>query len=157
MAPLELNPAYIAQVRDILKTTPYFDLIDMELEDLAPGRALFKIPARKKHVNPFDRVHGGVFASIIDAATFWAIFTKIPEENPMTTVELKINYLAPIEAQKTMLAEGTAIKVGRSLGVAEANLTEAETGRLIGFGTATCMILPPPLPDVMANMPRKFL
>lgn len=157
MPPGKLNPDFVRRVKEVLKSTPYFELLSMEMEDLHPGRAVFRIPAQKKHTNPFDNVHGGVFASIIDAATFWAIYSLVPQEYLLTTVELKINYLAPVKAEQNLLAIGEIIKLGRSLGVAEAKLTEEETGRLVGFGTATCMVLPPPLPKALAEMPIKFL
>lgn len=157
MADLKLNPEYVAGVKEVLKSAPYFDLLTMTLEELEPGRSLFKIPASTKHTNPFSRVHGGVFASVIDAATFWAIYSKVDEGKNMTTAELKINYLGPAWADKTLLAEGSAVKVGKTLGVGEARLIEAETGRLVGFGTATCMILEPPLPDRLAALTPKFI
>ena len=153
----QLNPEYVAELKSLLKKSPYFDLIDMELVTLTPGRALFIIPVRDKHTGHFGQVHGGVFASVIDAATFWALWTQVPAENPMTTVELKINYLAPAVAGKDLLAEGRTIKLGRSMGLAEASLTELDTGRVVGFGTTTCMILPPPLLAPLDQMPKKYL
>jgi uncharacterized protein (TIGR00369 family) len=153
----QLNPAYVEGVKGVLKSAPYFDLVSLELEDLLPGKAVFKIPAQQKHMNPFQRVHGGVFATIIDATTFWAIYSQVDDGLPMTTVELKINYLAPTVEGKTMIAYGNAVKVGKTLSVAEARLEEAETGRLIGFGTATCMIISPPLPKALAELPAKFI
>jgi uncharacterized protein (TIGR00369 family) len=110
----QLNPAYVEGVKGVLKSAPYFDLVSLELEDLLPGKAVFKIPAQQKHMNPFQRVHGGVFATIIDATTFWAIYSQVDDGLPMTTVELKINYLAPTVEGKTMIAYGNAVKVGKT-------------------------------------------
>jgi len=157
MSARALNPDYVAGIKAVLKDAPYFELLSMELEELAPGRAVFRIPAQTKHLNPFERAHGGVAASIIDAATFWAVYTEVDEDSTMTTAELKVNYLAPIPAGQTLLAKAEAIKVGRILGLAEARLIEAESDRLVAFGTATCVILKAPLPQKLASLPPKFL
>ena len=37
----------------------------------------------------------GVFSSLIDACGFWAAYTELDEGQGMTTVEMKLNYLAP--------------------------------------------------------------
>jgi uncharacterized protein (TIGR00369 family) len=152
-----LNPAYVEGVQGMLKNTPYFDLLSMELKELAPGKAAFSILGDKKHLNPFQRIHGGVFASIVDACTFWSLYSLVSEENPMTTVELTIHYLAPAFSGKILVAEGETIKIGKKLGVAKACLMEEKTRRLVGFGTATCMILPPPVPPELAALPPKYL
>ena len=152
----QLNEEYIKGVKELLKSTRYFQLLDIQMMDLKPGRSVFKIPALTKHLNTFDIVHGGVFASILDASSFWAIYSGVDEGLAMTTVELKINYLAPAEANQTLLATGTAIKTGRTLGLAEARLTVAETGRLVGFATSRCMIMKAPASSPLSTLPPKF-
>lgn len=152
-----LNPDYIKGVKRVLKAAPYFHLISLEMESLEPGRAELRIPTSDKHMNPFDRVHGSVGAALIDAATFWAIYSQVEDGKAMTTAELKLNYLSAGAPGKTLAAVGEAIKVGKTLGLAEARLVEVETGRLVAFGTATCMILDFPPPRALAELPAKFL
>jgi len=157
MAERRLNPDYIAGVKEVLARAPFFHLIEMDLVELSPGRAVVRIPAQRKHLNPFGRVHGSVAAAAIDTATFWAVFSQVDQGLSMTTAELKLNFLAPAGEGMTLTARAEAIKTGRSLGLAEARLVEAGTGRLIAFGTATCMILDFPPPRALAALPPKFL
>ncbi len=157
MSDRTLNPAYVEGVKQMLADTPYFQLLGMVMADMVPGRAEFALPVLRKHLNPFDRVHGGVFASILDAAIYWAVYSTADEGMFMTTAELKINYLAPAAADKTLRAVGEAVKVGKILGVGEARLFEGDSDRLVGFATATCMLIKAPSRGPVAALPPKFV
>ena len=153
----KLNPDYVAAVKKALAQTPYFQLLSMSMSNLEPGRSEFLIPAQEKHLNPHQGVHGGVIASIIDAACYWATYSEMDTENALTTVELKINYLSSARAGQSLIAIGTAVKSGKTLGVAEARVAEKDSGRLVGFGTASCMALNKPLGGALASLPAKFI
>lgn len=112
----------------------------MRLIELELGRAVLHIDLAKKHLQPFGVVHGGVFSSIIDAAAFWAVYSEVEENAGMTSVDLKVNYLAPA-SKSVMIAAGKRIKLGKTLGLAEATVTDEE-GRILAHGTSTLIILP---------------
>lgn len=136
-----LNPAYVERVNQLINDSPYFKLLSMTIADAGIGFSRLEIDLAQKHLQPFGFVHGGVFASIIDAAAFWALFYEI--EDPAagaTTVDLKLNYLAPAASGK-LIAKGRRIKLGKTLGYADAAVTD-ERGRLLAHGTSTLMILP---------------
>lgn len=96
-----LNPEYVRRVSELVIQSPYFELLSMKLVDVGSGFSRLEIELGKKHLQPFGFVHGGVFASIIDAACFWSIFYNIEDENAgATTVDLKLNYLAPATSGK---------------------------------------------------------
>lgn len=152
-----LNPEYVASVKEALAQAPYFQLLSMTLIHMERGRTEFLIPAQEKHLNPHQGVHGGVIASLLDATCNWAAYSEAESENAFTTVELKINYLAPARAGQNLVSTGIAVKTGKSLGVAEARVIEEPSGRLVGFGTATCMILNKPMGGALANLPAKFI
>ena len=124
----------------------------MKIKDVGQRFSVLEIDLGKKHLQPFGLVHGGVFASIIDAAAFWALFYEIEDQNAgATTVDLKLNYLAPAASGK-LIAKGRQIKLGKTLGYAEAKVTDIN-GKILAHGTSTLMILPgngltadPPLP-----------
>ena len=136
-----LNPAYVERVNQLINDSPYFKLLSMTIGDAGIGFSRLEIDLAQKHLQPFGFVHGGVFASIIDAAAFWALFYEI--EDPAagaTSVDLKLNYLAPAASGK-LIANGRRIKLGKTLGYADATVTD-EHGKLLAHGTSTLMILP---------------
>jgi len=137
----KLNPEYIERVTQFVNHCPYFELLSMKILDVGLGFSLLEIHLAEKHLQPFGFVHGGVFASIIDAAAFWAVFCGIEDQNAgATTVDLKLNYLAPAVSGK-LIAKGRQIKLGKTLGYAETTVTD-ENSRLLAHGTSTLMILP---------------
>jgi len=137
----KLNPEYIERITEFVNHSPYFELLSMKILDVGLGFSLLEVHLAEKHLQPFGFVHGGVFASIIDAAAFWAVFCGIEDPNAgATTVDLKLNYLAPAASGK-LIAKGHQIKLGKTLGYAEATVTD-ENGRLLSHGTSTLMILP---------------
>ena len=151
----KINPEYVNAVRADVNTCPYFTLLSMQLMEFDVGRSLLEIAVQTKHLQPFGVVHGGVFSSIIDAAAFWALFGEIPEETGMTTVDLKLNYLAPAK-DGTLIARGSKIKLGKTLGLAEAEVKDQD-GRVLAHGTSTLIILPDSPLITEQPLPSKFI
>ena len=150
-----LNPEYVEVVKREVNFCPYFSLLSMEIRGLSWGESLLEILVREKHFQPFGLVHGGVFASLIDAAAFWAVYTEVPEDLGMTTVELKLNYLAPLSTGR-MIARGKSLRVGKTLCLGEASIVNEE-GALLAHGTSTMMILKDLKIQGVSRGPSKYL
>ncbi len=135
-----LNPEYVKMTCKKASESGYFTLLSMKLVDFEIGASTLEIEIAPKHLQPFGVVHGGVFASIIDAAAFWAAFPELEPDQGMTTVDLKLNYLAPAISGK-LVVKGKRIKVGRTLGLAEGTVL-GPGGRVLAHGTSTLMVMP---------------
>jgi uncharacterized protein (TIGR00369 family) len=143
-----INPEYIERVNQLINRCPYFDLLSMRISEVGAGA--------QKHLQPFGFVHGGVFASIIDAASFWSLFYEIEDQDTgLTTVDLKLNYLAPAVSGR-LIAKGRQIKLGRTLGYADAEVTDTE-GRILAHGSSTVILLPGQGLKANPPLPPKFL
>ena len=151
----KLNPEYVEIVSTVTSASPYFQLLSMELLEFDIGRSLIEIPVRQKHLQPFGMVHGGVFAGIIDAAAFWAVYGEVDEDVGMTSVDLKLNYLAPSNGGK-LIAVGRCIRLGKTLGLGEAQVTDQD-GKVLAHGTSTLMVLPGLLIAHNEPLPPKFI
>jgi uncharacterized protein (TIGR00369 family) len=150
-----LNPDYVDKISQTVNGCPYFTLLSMEIKDLSWGKSRLEVAVEKKHFQPFGMVHGGVFSSLLDAAAFWAVYTQVDEGLGMTTVELKLNYLAPV-IKGHMIAKGRSIRVGKTLCLGEAGI-EDEGGALLAHGTSTMMILEDLEIQDGSESPPKFL
>lgn len=150
-----LNPAFLEAVSKTINVCPYFTLISMEIKDIAYGQCRIEVEVGEKHLQNFGVVHGGVYASLVDAAAFWAVYPQLDEALGMTTVENKINFLAPASAGG-LIARGRSIKVGKTLCLGEA-LIEDERGKLLAHGTSTMMAMRELTMKEGSAFPPKFL
>ena len=150
------NPEYIERINETVNSCPYFDLLSMKLLDVGIGYSTLEIQLAQKHLQPFGVVHGGVFASIIDAAAFWSVYYGIEDPDVgLTTVDLKLNYLAPAVSGR-LIASGHQIKVGRTLGYAEARVADQQ-GNVLAHGTSTVILLPGKAIETDPPLPPKFI
>jgi uncharacterized protein (TIGR00369 family) len=154
MSEPKLNPGYVEEVAKVVNQSPYFSLLSMEIRDLQWGTSLLEIQLAEKHLQPFGFVHGGAIASIMDAATFWAVFPQIEKGLGLTTVEIKVNFLAPAQKGK-LVAKGRCIRLGKTLALGDAEIRNSEGG-LVAHGTATMMVVPDLKIPGQENLPRSF-
>jgi len=152
---MKMNPAYIEAIIPHVNDCPYFCLLSMKIKSLEWGKSHLEILVEKKHLQPFGMAHGGVYASLIDAAAFWAVYTQIEASSEMTTVELKVNYLAPA-SEGQFIATGRSLKVGERLCLGEATVA-TEKGKLLAHGTSTMMIVDSVKIQGQSQLPPKFL
>ena len=135
-----LNPEYLAALYQAVNTSPYPSHMLMRLVLVEEGRSLVELDIARCHLQPFGIAHGGVIATLVDTATFWAGFSTLPEESGLVNVDLKLNYLAPARSGR-LVAEGRMIRPGRTISYSEARVT-GDDGTLIAHGTSTLMALP---------------
>ena len=79
------------------------------------------------------RVHGGVYAALLDAASYYAALSACPagEDLPLTQ-EYKINLLASAK-REDLLAESQLVKLGRRVVVVETKISTV-AGVLVAIG-----------------------
>ena len=150
----KLNPEYVKTVTGHANESPYFRHLGMVIAGLGMGEALVELESRDHHLQVYGNVHGGVIASLADTAIFWSCFAELDESMGITTVDLKVNYLAPVVGGK-LSACGKRIRLGRTLGLGEAEIFNGE-GKLVAHGTSSVIVLPgfhfPGIP----KLPPKF-
>ena len=151
----KLNPAHMAAIEKTVNTCPYFTLLSMELKSFDLGESHLEVDVQEKHLQPYGIVHGGVCASLADAAIYWAVYAGMEETVGLTTLELKLNYLAPVSAGR-VIAKGRSVKVGKSICLGEASV-EDDKGNLVAHGTSTLMVLNSLKFWGQSQLPPKFL
>ncbi len=140
MSEPRLNPKYTRAISNIVNRSPYFSLLSMKIKKLEWGTSVLEVELKEKHLQPFGYVHGGAIASVMDAATFWAVFPRVRDGMGLTTVEIKVNFLAPVREGR-LVVKGRCIKIGKTLALGDATIYDGK-GNLLAHGTATMMIVP---------------
>ncbi len=134
------NPDYIRELKRIVNTSPYPHHMHMSLVEISYDNAQIAMELNRCHLQPYGIVHGGVIATLIDTATFWAGFLRLPEDAGLVNVDLKLNYLNSV-VEGRLTAEGYCIRPGKTISYAEAKVMD-EAGNLIAHGTSSLMTLP---------------
>ena len=136
----EPNPDHVRELYEIINTSPFPEHMAMRLAAIEVDRAVIELTTAHCHLQAYGIVHGGVLATLIDTATFWSVYLRIPEDAGLVNIDLKLNYLQPV-ANGLLTAEGRAIRSGNKICYAESDVRNA--GReLVAHGTSTLMILP---------------
>ena len=77
---------------------PLAALLGIRPEAFGDGAARFGLTLRRDHLNPYGVAHGGVVYSLVDTAMGASLVTRLEPGERCTTLEIKINYLAPVSA-----------------------------------------------------------
>ena len=124
---------------------PIADLMDFQVVEVEPGRAVFAATPGEQHYNPLGSVHGGYISTLLDSCMGCAVHTRLGPGQGYTSLEIKVNFVRRVSAETgPMRAEGKVIHLGGQIATAEGRLIDAG-GRLLAHGTTTCLIFR--LPD----------
>jgi uncharacterized protein (TIGR00369 family) len=87
-------------------------------------------------------IHAGIVATALDSACGYAVFSLMPEDAAVLTIEFKLNLLAPARGDRFVF-RGRVVKPGRTITVAEARAfaLTGEEEKLMATMTGTLMAL----------------
>ncbi len=136
----KLNPDHVREVLHLINQGPYFRLLSMRVRDIGKGFATVEMDVRNKHLNPFGGVHGGVYSSLIDTATYWAVYGDVEEDAGLISLDVSVDHLAPVK-EGSLVVEGKRLKAGKRICMAEAVILDG-SGKTLAHGTSKQMVLP---------------
>ncbi len=136
----KLNDQYLRKLYELISSSPFPHHMRMRLISVSRDQAKVELATEVCHLQPYGIVHGGVMATLIDTATFWAAFARLPEDAGLVNVDLKLNYLKPVKTG-LLSAEGACLRPGKTICYAEARVVD-EQGDLVAHGTSTLMVIP---------------
>ena len=117
------------------------ELVGAELSEAEEGRAVVRMRAEDRHLNPGGTVHGGAISTLVDVAMAEAIGTTLDEEaeRPIT-VEMKVNYMAPGKPG-VIVAAARVRKGGKRMTVVEAEVVQEEDEEVVALATGTYTVV----------------
>lgn len=124
------------QLRALLARAEFHKFLEMEVVSVAPdGRLTLKLPYREAYTifAKAGTYHGGIIASLIDVAGTMAC--SVVKGQPTPTANLRVDYLKS-PARCDLYAEAEARRIGRTLGVADVTIRDAE-GTVYALGRGT--------------------
>src|SRR6059058_619539 len=86
----------ITELRKLVDKMPFNQLLGIRVARLHGDGVTIECKVRDELLNLAGVLHGGVTATMVDAAVGIALSRHFRGVRPATTVELKINYLRPV-------------------------------------------------------------
>ena len=129
----------VPELRETSEGMPFNKLLGIRIVCRHSDGVTIQCKIRKELLNSAGVVHGGVLASMADTAMGIALHNHFGGRRPITTTDLKINYLRPIPQGKAV-ARSYLVRVGKTLGVGRVELFDAERN-LAAVAIVTYMIL----------------
>jgi uncharacterized protein (TIGR00369 family) len=127
------------QIRDFLPKIPFATLLGIKLTRLDSDGVTIECALRHELMNSAGVAHGGVAATLADAAVGMALQRHFGGKRPISTVELKINYFLPA-VKGRIFARARLLRIGSTLCVGSVDLTDTQ-GSQLGSALVTYMLL----------------
>jgi len=141
---MPIKESYEKALRRAVESAPYYQLLQINVEQLDVGFARFRMPFRKELTQAYGVVHGGAIATLADTAVAFALMTLIQPGERVLTAEFKINFFSAVNSGE-MFGEARVVHKGGRMVAADMEVKN-EKGQLIAKGLATYMILSPSHP-----------
>lgn len=118
---------------------PFNDLVGVRLSRVHDDGVTIECALRPDLLNGAGVLHGGVTATLADAAVGIALHRHFGGMQPITTVELKINYFKPVKTGK-LYARSRLLRTGKTICVGSVDLLDSEKNAA-GAALVTYMVI----------------
>lgn len=123
-------------VREFFASVPFNRFLDFELVACDEGSCVVTMPVREEFRQEGGVVQGGLVAAFADTASAYAFVTSLGEDETMTGVEFKVNFLGSARLENGDLeAVARVVRRGRRLGVSEVRVSQSGKTVLTGLFT----------------------
>jgi uncharacterized protein (TIGR00369 family) len=115
---------------------PFNRLLGIRGESAGRGRAVLTLPVRPEFVGDVRRpaLHGGVLSTLIDTAGGLAAWSALADEESVSTVDLRVDYLEPAGLGAPLRAEAELVRKGNR--VCHVRIAVLQDGVLVAEGRA---------------------
>ncbi len=124
------------------KEQPFLAHLRARLLSADNGKASLEVVIRRFHLRQGGTVHGGVYATIMDVVTAYAVSSFLPQGHDMVTIQLSLNMTGTAKVGDLLTATGEVRHAGRRTAVSIGEIRRQD-GRLLATGSATMMFIPP--------------
>jgi uncharacterized protein (TIGR00369 family) len=128
----DVTPEQILHVME--HVIPFNRLLGIRGESVTRGRAVLVLPVHAELVGDVRRpaLHGGVLSSLIDVAGGLAAWSVLGDDESVSTVDLRVDFLEPAGLGAELRAEGELIRKGNR--VCHVRVAVTQAGVLVAEG-----------------------
>ena len=129
----------VERTKAFLASIPFNSLLGVQISRAHGDGVTLYCKVKPELLNSNRVLHGGVAASLADAAVGVAIQHRFEGGRAITTVELKVNYFRAV-SEGTLFARARLVRLGSTLCVGQVDLTD-DKKNLVGIAIVTYIFL----------------
>ncbi|OAN75337.1 thioesterase [Jannaschia sp. EhC01] len=124
-------------VRRFIEALPFSKALQMEMEEMADGRAVISMPYSKDLVgDPATGViHGGAVSALMDTCGGAAVMSHPQVKAATATLDLRIDYMRPATPGERITARAHCYNVTRSVAFVRAEAFDEDQTRPVAAAT----------------------
>jgi uncharacterized protein (TIGR00369 family) len=124
-------------VKGYVAANQFGELLEKNFEVLGPGEVIYSMKVREKHLATTIAAHGGAIAALMDATMGVSALSQVIEQNKVvSTIEMKISFLAPAKLGDNLKGTAEIVKSGHRILFVE-GLIQNQDGKKIALATGT--------------------
>lgn len=135
-----MSKSDFAHLKQSYEGKPVLRHFGMEVLHASEHEATMRLPFSERVVNLAGTVDGGVLATLVDSVCSVAFEFGLDVSQVAITVDLRIDYIAPLTEGNAALATARVVNRGRTIGRCEATIVEQATQKLLAKGTTVFVI-----------------
>jgi uncharacterized protein (TIGR00369 family) len=122
--------------------SPHMRELGFEVVSVNDGVGVGRLPYREALIgDPLSGVlHGGVVTSLLDTVGGIAVLSAVGMPMPIATLDLRIDYLRPAEAGRTVVAKATCYHLSKNVGFTRAVAYHDDEHQPIATAAGTFMV-----------------
>ena len=122
--------------RSDFATTPVNELFGFQIHPGDRERTVVTFRPDRVHTQEYGVVHGGVLSTLADTAAVYCVLRSLHENDRTTSVEFKINFLAPALVDRGEIsATARPVRMGKTIAVIQADLHQGDSCVATGIFT----------------------
>ncbi len=126
----------------LVEASGFYRWSGMRVAAVEPGSVTVALALGEQHANLQGFAHGGILATLADAAMGLSVRSALEPGRRHVTIELGFHYLRAVRTG-TVTATGRAVRIGRDVAYAEATITD-ERGTDLARASGTYSVTSPP-------------
>ncbi|MBN1545368.1 MAG: PaaI family thioesterase [Syntrophaceae bacterium] len=118
---------------------PFLAFLDIRQEEIKEGVARFRMTIKPEYLQGAGLVQGGLMVALADETIAHAIMSLLKENEGLTTIELKSNFLAAVQ-EGELIAEASVFKKGKSIIIGDCLIRDSQDRPVLRC-TATFLVV----------------
>lgn len=125
-------------INQYIDSNEFSKLIGMQFKIIQPGEIVYEVVVTKQHLATPNAAHGGLISALVDGALGVAGLSLVCHQNQVvSTVEYKLNYLTPAKLNALLLANAKVISAGKRILVIECEVISMPENKMVAKAIGT--------------------